>query len=321
MPTTITNSTLTAIISEAITLNGQQINSENKLIISDVNEIDKRILTVPSSSEITVISFSDSNSAGAFIRSAMKYFRIANKDSTNFLRLRLKRLASNSISTLGSITAGSNYPNGTYTPVSFTGGTGSGGTATIVVLGSGIYAVGSITGGSGYVNGTYTAVPLTGGAGSGAQATIVVSGTSVTSVTITTRGTGYVVGNSLSASNTNLGGSGSGFSVPVASLAGGVTSVTLLNAGRNYTIGDTLSASNGDLGGNGSGFSIPITAVVTVGDIADIKIDAGKWFFIGNAKLDVNTNGAAFGSFDDLDSINAQADTAPIDVEYFVANT
>jgi hypothetical protein len=76
----------------------------------------------------------------------------------------------------------------------------------------------TLVGGTSYVNGTYTAVPLTGGSGTGAKATIVVSGGAVTSVTITTIGNDYVVGNTLSASNTNLGGAGSGFSIKVATI-------------------------------------------------------------------------------------------------------
>jgi hypothetical protein len=76
----------------------------------------------------------------------------------------------------------------------------------------------TLVGGSGYVNATYTAVPLTGGSGSGAKATIVVSGGAVTSVTLTSYGNNYVIGNTLSASNTNLGGSGSGFSIKIATI-------------------------------------------------------------------------------------------------------
>jgi len=76
----------------------------------------------------------------------------------------------------------------------------------------------TLVGGSGYVNATYTAVPLTGGSGSGAKATIVVSGGAVTSVTLTSYGNNYVIGNTLSASNTNLGGAGSGFSIKVATI-------------------------------------------------------------------------------------------------------
>jgi hypothetical protein len=82
----------------------------------------------------------------------------------------------------------------------------------------GIQTLNTLVGGSGYVNATYTNVPLTGGSGAGARATIVVSGGAVTSVTVTTFGAGYQVGNTLSASNTNLGGSGAGFSIQVSAL-------------------------------------------------------------------------------------------------------
>ena len=86
------------------------------------------------------------------------------------------------------------------------------------VTSSAIQTLGTVTGGSGYTNGTYTNVPLTGGSGANATATVVVSGGAVTTVTITLRGAGYVIGNTLSASNTNLGGTGAGFSIPVTAI-------------------------------------------------------------------------------------------------------
>lgn len=94
-----------------------------------------------------------------------------------------------------------------------------------------LLTVNSIVGGSGYVDGTYTNVPLTGGHGHGAQATIVVLSGAVTSVTVTASGSGianyYVIGDTLSASNTNLGGSGTGFAASVATV--GVRIVSGLN--------------------------------------------------------------------------------------------
>jgi hypothetical protein len=92
------------------------------------------------------------------------------------------------------------------------------GTTVSAITSSAIQTLGAITAGSGYTNGTYTNVPLTGGSGSNATATVVVSGGVVTSVTITLRGASYVVGNTLSASNTNLGGTGAGFSIPVTAI-------------------------------------------------------------------------------------------------------
>lgn len=109
--------------------------------------------------------------------------------------------------------------NGADSPLRYDGGT----------QGS-IVSLNTLVGGSLYVNGTYTAVPLTGGAGTGAQATIVVAGAAVTSVTITAAGSGYVVGNTLSASNTNLGGAGSGFTIKVETV-GGWSTTTISGSG------------------------------------------------------------------------------------------
>jgi hypothetical protein len=99
-------------------------------------------------------------------------------------------------------------------------GIGSG--ITQFAFGSQILTMTITTAGSGYVNATYTAVPLTTttGVGSGAKATVVVSGGAVTSVTITAtfKGNSYQVGDTLSASNTNLGGTGSGLVLTVASI-------------------------------------------------------------------------------------------------------
>jgi len=87
------------------------------------------------------------------------------------------------------------------------------------IVQSPVATLGAITGGSAYTNGTYFNVPLTGGAGSGILATVTVAGGAVTAVTIVNGGIQYVVGNTLSATASNIGGTGSGFSVPVASVS------------------------------------------------------------------------------------------------------
>lgn len=53
----------------------------------------------------------------------------------------------------------------------------------------------------------------------------------------------------------------------------------------------------------------------------DIKLDAGKTFILGNSKESVSATAAAFSAFVDADSINMQADTADVDIEYVVAST
>jgi len=74
------------------------------------------------------------------------------------------------------------------------------------------------SGGTLYNTGVYSNVPLTGGNGSGATANIVVVGGSVTSVTLTNPGNFYAVGDTLSASSSNIGGSGTGFAIKVATV-------------------------------------------------------------------------------------------------------
>lgn len=91
MASTITATTFTAIISETITLNGQTINSENQLDIASVNEFDKRIMTLPTTSEVTIVSLGAAVAAGTFITGDMKYFRVTNKDSVNYARIRVKK--------------------------------------------------------------------------------------------------------------------------------------------------------------------------------------------------------------------------------------
>ena len=91
MASTIVPQTLTVTISEAIVLNNQPINSENQLLITEVNEFDKRIMALPINSEVTIVAFATAVAAGTFIRGDAKYFRITNKDTVNYARIRVKK--------------------------------------------------------------------------------------------------------------------------------------------------------------------------------------------------------------------------------------
>ena len=127
-----------------------------------------------------------------------------------------------------------------------------------------ISTLNTLVGGSLYVNGTYTNVPLTGGSGTGATANITVSGGAVTAVTIVNRGTGYTVGNTLSASNTNLGGAGSGFTINVASITGFKTTVnqtTFLSLAATATdpIWSMFSFSNSEASFTNNATSAPLS--------------------------------------------------------------
>ena len=91
MATTVTPANLTVTINTSIILNGQAINSENILIIEDVAQYDKRIMTIPFSAPTTVIDFSTAVAAGTFIRGDLKYFQVTNLDALNFVRLRMQK--------------------------------------------------------------------------------------------------------------------------------------------------------------------------------------------------------------------------------------
>ena len=317
MASTVPNQTLKVTLSAKV---GNQYLYENTFSVPNIKEVIDRVMTVPAISEVSLILFSTALAAGTYVKNNVKFIAISNKDDTNFVRLRLKKSSINRIVTIGTITPGTIYKNGTYNIVPLTGGTGTGATANITILGSLIFTTGTVTPGATYTNGTYTSVPLTGGTGTGAQATVIVAGAVVTSVTITARGTGYVAGDVLSALNTSLGGTGTGFAVPVATLAGGVTATVLVDKGSGYTNGDNLSALNTSLGGSGTGFAVVISSIETVSDIADYKLDAGGVFVLRNTKINTDKVNGSFVSFNDIDSINAQADTSDVDIEIYVAS-
>lgn len=91
MASTLTAQTLTVTISESINLNNQPINSENQLTIASIGQIDKRIVNIPTASEVTVLAFGTAVAAGTVIRANVKYIRITNKDGVNFVRIRVKK--------------------------------------------------------------------------------------------------------------------------------------------------------------------------------------------------------------------------------------
>lgn len=86
MTSTITYTPLVVTVKETITINGKAYDSENNLTISSVNEITKRIVTVPTS-EVIIVAFSTAVAAGTYVESTAKYIRITNKDDTNHIGL------------------------------------------------------------------------------------------------------------------------------------------------------------------------------------------------------------------------------------------
>lgn len=194
------------------------------------------------------------------------------------------------INTYGQISGGSLYEPGTYTGVSFIGGTGSGATGDVEVLENGIVTVKNIIGGSNYTNGSFSDVLLTGGAGTGAKATVIVSGGNVVSVAVSYGGNDYAVNDVLSCSASSIGsgvtafgaltggsgyvngiypnvtltgGTGTGAKATITVSGGLVISATLTFAGVGYTASDTLTTANTNLGGTGSGFNVVVSTVAS----------------------------------------------------------
>lgn len=91
MASSLVPSTLTVTLSEAINLNGQPINSQNTLTIENIAAVDKRIVTIPTSSEVTVVDFATAVAAGTFISDNLKYVRVTNKDTVNYARIRITK--------------------------------------------------------------------------------------------------------------------------------------------------------------------------------------------------------------------------------------
>ena len=161
-------------------------------------------------------------------------------------------------------------------------GGGSGFSVPVAALGGGtIGTFGGITGGSGYndTDSVYANVPLTGGSGTGALGDIAVSGGAVSgrvsAVSISFPGINYLVGDSLSASNTNLGGSGSGFSFLVAGL--NTTSPTRgswVKEDIPYVIAGNSLYQLG-LSTTGTFTGVPFTGGFGSGSIGNITITAG----------------------------------------------
>ena len=102
MASTIVASTLKITIEEDITLNGVQQGGVNTLSIDNVNEIYKRIVTCPASTNTTIATFKSSvNVSGSMVGQTalrassldmedVKYIRVTNLDDSSSVNLSLR---------------------------------------------------------------------------------------------------------------------------------------------------------------------------------------------------------------------------------------
>jgi hypothetical protein len=82
---------LTVKITESVTLNGISQRAENTLTISSVSQVLKRIVTIPSGSDTTIVRFNTSvhTNDGAIDVDDVKYLRVTNLDSSNSIHMAL----------------------------------------------------------------------------------------------------------------------------------------------------------------------------------------------------------------------------------------
>ena len=96
MTSTIVNSTLSVTITEAITLGGTNYGSVNIHTIADIDEIDKRILTV-TTSEVTVAEFGAASEKSKYITGDVQYMRFTNLDDTNHIVLNFQNIGNDEV--------------------------------------------------------------------------------------------------------------------------------------------------------------------------------------------------------------------------------
>lgn len=95
MASTITAATLTITITESVTLNGSDQGATNSITVENVDEVVKRIVTVPTS-ESGLLGFDNTSLfstgylAGQFVPGDVRYIRITNKDDANHVTLKLR---------------------------------------------------------------------------------------------------------------------------------------------------------------------------------------------------------------------------------------
>jgi hypothetical protein len=88
MSTTLTPSTFKVTISEEQIVKNKTIQNDSVYSISNVTNVDRRILTCPQTTSINLFNLNGPNpGAGTFPSSSLKYARITNLDNTNNIAL------------------------------------------------------------------------------------------------------------------------------------------------------------------------------------------------------------------------------------------
>ena len=79
----------TLLIRERVLLEGTERGTDYNLTIKNIENIDNRIVTIPSGSETTIFKYDDTPGAGTFTSGSFKYGRISNYSTTVPLNLKV----------------------------------------------------------------------------------------------------------------------------------------------------------------------------------------------------------------------------------------
>ena len=79
--------TLTYTVKETVTINGKVVGNEIVKAVSNVNRYQQFTMTIPTSGPIGVVEFGATAEYGVVEDASLKYVRITNLDSTNFVTL------------------------------------------------------------------------------------------------------------------------------------------------------------------------------------------------------------------------------------------
>ncbi len=94
MASSISKKKMTVTINESIKLGNDDYSSRTQFEIHNVNEVSKRIFTVPTH-QVDLLLLSSSAGAGTFMSSSLKYARLTNLDNENFVRLTFTSASNN----------------------------------------------------------------------------------------------------------------------------------------------------------------------------------------------------------------------------------
>lgn len=97
MATSITSASLTVEVVEDLTLDGRQLGGTTSKTITGINQAPGAIVTVPfATNGLALFSLFTAPGLGQYVGTDLKYCRITNKDSANFITLLFKNLSPDS---------------------------------------------------------------------------------------------------------------------------------------------------------------------------------------------------------------------------------